>query len=89
MEKVSKVNSLLTETYSVEYKPSGDTMNPYVKVIEHKVRPRLAEVFKRDKYRRSLSQLFKSSATDPCIDKEHKAMNTLHNFEKNLQGKVS
>ena len=55
MENVSKISSLLTETYSVEYKPSESKSNPYVKIIEHKVRPKLEDVFKRDRYRRSLS----------------------------------
>jgi len=88
MEKVDKFNTLLTQTYNVKYEPSLD-LNPYIKIVEHKLKPRLEEIHLRNRYRRSLSALLNSKATDPMLDKNHSSLNTLHTFEHRLQGKVS
>lgn len=77
MDKVHTYDTLMSRTYHMEYEPSACPINPYVKVIEHKTRPRLEEVFKRDKYRRPLSALLNSKAHDPILDKNHSALNTL------------
>ncbi len=89
MDKVHTYDTLMSRTYHMEYEPSADQINPYVKVVEHKVRPRLEEVFKRDKYRRPLSALLNSRKTDPYLDKNHSTLNNLHSFEHTMQGKIS
>jgi len=89
MEKVHKFETMMSRAYEVEYKPSACEINPYIRVIEHKLRPRLEEVNKRNMYRRSLSALLNSKAKDPLTDKSHSTLNTLHKFEHNLQTKVS
>jgi hypothetical protein len=89
MEKVEKFDTLLTQTYNVKYEPSLDLINPYIKIVEHKLKPRLEEIHMRNRYRRSLSALLNSKATDPILDRNHSSLNTLHTFEHRLQGKVS
>ncbi len=79
----------MSKTYHMEYEPSACQINPFVKVVEHKTRPRLEEVFKRNMYKRSLSALLNSKPTNKVIDKNHSALNTLQNFEHNMQGKIS
>ena len=63
--------------------------DPYAKVIQHRLKPRLAEIHLRNRYRRSLSEVLNSKATDPTIDKNHSSLNTLHTFEEHLKVKVS
>ena len=89
MQSVKKFQTLMSETYQVKFEPSACQINPYLKVITHKTRPRLEEVNLRNRYRRSLSQLLNSKAVDPVMDKNHSSLGTLHRFENRLQGQVS
>lgn len=78
MDNVEKECTLLTETYLVEYRPSLDVIHPYVKIIEHKTRPKLEEVRLRERYQRPLSAVLNSKPRDPTMDKNHSAIKTLH-----------
>ena len=89
MDQVHKYDTLMSQTYQLEYKPSGCKINPYALVIEHKLRPRLEEVHLRNRYRRSLSQLLNSKRTDDTFDKNRSFKDKLHKFESRLQGKIS
>ena len=89
MQHNPKFDTMLTRTYQARYEPSGCEINPYFLITEHKLRPRLEEIHKRNMYRRSLSQVLNSKANDPVMDKTHATLNTLHKFEKNMKGKVS
>ena len=89
MKGVEKFDTLMTRMYQMEYKPSDDPINPYVQVTEHKIRPRLEEVHLRNRYRRTLSALLRSKAVPGVLDKTHAALNTLHQYETGLKGKVA
>ena len=89
MRAVEKFDTLMTRTYQMEYKPSDDPINPFVQVVEHKLRPRLEEVHLRNRYRRTLSALLNSKPIPETQDKTHAVLNTLHRYENGLQGKVS
>ncbi len=77
MDRVHIYDTMMSKTYHMEYEPSACQINPYVKVVEHKTRPRLEEVFKRNMYKRPLSALLNSKPTNKVIDKNHSALNTL------------
>ena len=79
----------MTRMYQVRFQPSDDPINPYVRVIEHKTRPRLTELALRDRYRRPLSALLSSKPVNPLKNRTGKSLNTLHAFETGLRGKVS
>jgi len=90
MDSVTRpFDTLMTRTYEVRYEPSACVINPFFKVVEHKTRPVLKEVEKRNMYRRSLSEVLNSKAADPVLDRNHSSLNTLHNFEPSLKSKVS
>ena len=76
----------MTRTYQVEYKPSEDKFNPFVKIIEHKLRPCLQELDHRDRYRRSLSALLNSKPVPGHLDKRHSSLRTLYKYEEQLKG---
>ena len=85
----TRFTTLMSREYEMKYKPSLSKTNESFKIIEHKTRPLLHEVHFRNRYRRSLSALLNSRAPHPLMDKCHSTMNTLHQHEPNLQGKVS
>ena len=89
VQENTKFDTLLSREYQMRYEPSACEINPSFKIIEHKARPFLHEVTRRYRYRRSLSALLNSKPIDPLLDKNHSAMNTLNNFESDLQQKVS
>lgn len=89
MQATEKFDTLMSRTYQMEYKPSDDPINPFVHVVEHKLRPRLEEVHLRNRYRRTLSALLRSKPIADTHDKNHSVLNTLHRYENGLQGKVS
>lgn len=89
MNGVEKFDTLMTRTYQMEYKPTEDPINPFVNIIEHKLKPRLEEVHLRNRYRRTLSALLRSKPLKGYQDKTHAVLNTLHKYENGLQGKIS
>ena len=89
MQAVEKFDTLMSRTYQMEYKPSDDPINPFVQIVEHKLRPRLEEVHLRNRYRRTLSALLASKPLPDTQVKTHGVLNTLHRYENGLQGKVS
>ena len=85
MNQVEKIETLMSTTYHVEYKPSACIINPYFKLVQHRTRPCLATVLLRDKYpRRSLSAVLNEKAVNPLTNKAQSSLNTLHQFETNL-----
>ena len=84
MQAVEKFDTLMSRTYQVEYKPSDDPINPFVQIVEHKLRPRLEEGHLRNRYRRTLSALLASKPLPDTQVKTHGVLNTLHKYENGL-----
>ena len=87
MSLQAQLNNLVFETNLVRYEPPEDFYNPFLKIATHKTAPRLHE--QKAVKRRSLASLLNSKKRDPRRDKNESYLNTLQDFEKDMEPVVN